>query len=67
MQSAAATHQENTTHVDETIAGKLLVNGKKGIENVNVMEPAAQKEGDNNGSPGSQGYFANSRIPSEYI
>ena len=42
----------------------MLVNEQKGIEN--VMEQAAEKEGDNNGSPGSQGYFANSRIPSEY-
>ena len=64
LQSAAATHQENTTHVDETIVRKLLINEQKGIEN--VMEQAAEKEGDKNGSPGSQGYFANSRIPSEY-
>jgi hypothetical protein len=49
--------------VDETIVRKLLVNEQKGIEN--VLEQAAE-EGDNNGSPGSQGYFANSRIPSEY-
>ncbi len=55
---------ENRKIVDETIVGNLLVKEKKGIED--VMEQAAEKEGDNNGSPGSQGYFANSRIPSEY-